>query len=87
MLAVADFSAFGIVPTRKRHAYSILEPLGGVQKVVDLNYLHERRVLPLHFNVSNSSDQPRTIYLVPHLTLPPGAETIGVQVDAFAPNF
>jgi hypothetical protein len=64
-LAVVDFEAFGVNATKPAtpKPYRIVEPLGGVRKIIDGPYLRDKGVLVTGFNVSNSPDAPRMIYV------------------------
>ena len=81
--AVINFQAMGITPLRRGRRYTFFQMLGGVTKVVDLGYLNQRGDIPLHFNVSNSKDVPRSIFLTTQIILPPGVPAIGVQITPF----
>ena len=84
---IVDFTAFGITQARGRRKYTFIEPLGGVQKVVNVPYLNEKRVLPLAFNVSNSFDYPRRIVVSSRMTLPPDTKEIGLRLASFEEDF
>jgi hypothetical protein len=86
-VAAADFMAFGVPRERKHRRYTFIEPLGGVEEGVDISHLKQKGIVQVHFNVTNSNDYARTIFLTTKLTTPPGEKGIGYKLHECEPTF
>lgn len=60
---IVQIDAYGVAESPEGKNYHYVEPMGGVMEVVNLDYLLDKGELVLKFNVSNSDDMKRKIYL------------------------
>lgn len=80
---VVDFHAEGVVPgaaVGKRYRY--VESLGGVRKIITTRYLEKNPIVPLTFNVSNSQDSKRVIWVTSKVAAPAGGPTVVLAQQA-----
>ena len=75
--------AYGIVISGQPKKYVIIEPMGGVAKMYGREYLKENqgKEIPFTFNVSNSSDYPRRIFINTVQTVSPAWKNIRLTID------
>jgi hypothetical protein len=80
---IVDFNAEGVVPgAAAGKRYRFVESMGGVRKIIAMDYLDKNKVIPLAFNVSNSEDAKRLIWVAANITAPPGGTTVLLAHDA-----
>lgn len=84
---LVDFEAFAIVRPTGANKTAIVEPLGGVRKLVNVEHLKKHEQLDLVFNVTNPRSEPREIVVGYYIHLPPEAKGYRVDLPAVSGTF
>jgi opacity protein-like surface antigen len=78
---VIDFEVFGAIVSPGPKKYSFFEPMGGLAKIINLGHLRGEREVRVAFNISNSSDYPRRLFVSSILRAPADVRDVRVKFD------
>ncbi len=74
--------AFGVVENAKAKKFVVLEAMGGVGKVLSADYIAKNaQDIHLRFNISNSADYPRRMFVNTAIYPPEAANTLKLTID------
>lgn len=84
---LVDFEGFAYIRPTGKNKTLILEPLGGVRKLVSVDYLKKTDNVLLTFNVTNPAKEPREIGIGHFAKFPPELKGYRVEVPPVGGTF